>query len=313
VASITRAAGTAVAKPTDPARSGYEFSGWFDAATGGVKYAWPHALAASVTMHAQWTAIAYTVAYNKNAADATGTTASSSHVYGTPKVLALNGFARAGYAFAGWNVRMDGGGTSYADGASVHSLSSTKGATVTLYAQWTPVSYAITYNLNGGTNGANPETYTIEDAAIPLADPARAGFTFGGWHDNAEFSGAPVTGIPTGSTGDKTFYARWLADVPANISVWVNEDGDILASNTEVALSKSGADGKDDSFTATVSGVYSGIQWRLYGVPVPGNRGTAWSIDINAADFINGSYYLEVTVTKAQIPYSTSIHFTVAD
>jgi uncharacterized repeat protein (TIGR02543 family) len=79
----------------------------------------------------------------------------------------------------------------------------------TFYAKWTAVNYNIAYNLNDGTNGTNPNTYTIE-SAITMAAPTRAGYSFIGWYDNAVFSGSPVAGISAGSTGDKAFYARWL-------------------------------------------------------------------------------------------------------
>jgi uncharacterized repeat protein (TIGR02543 family) len=54
VAAISAAGGTQIAKPTDPTRSGFAFTGWFNAETGGTLYAWPHTLTANVTMHAQW-------------------------------------------------------------------------------------------------------------------------------------------------------------------------------------------------------------------------------------------------------------------
>jgi len=66
----------------------------------------------------------------------------------------------------------------------------------------TPVPYAITYELNGGTNHPdNPKTYTIESAAITLKAPTRAGHFFTGWAEGGT--------IPSGSTGAKTFTATW--------------------------------------------------------------------------------------------------------
>jgi uncharacterized repeat protein (TIGR02543 family) len=138
VAAITADKGTAVGKPADPTRTGYVFAGWFDAETGGALCSWPHTLNADITMHARWTAIAYTVAYDKNADGASGTTASSAHAYDQAAALTVNGFAWTGYVFAGWNTRADGSGAGHDDGASVTNLASVQGATVTLYAQWTP-------------------------------------------------------------------------------------------------------------------------------------------------------------------------------
>ena len=73
-----------------------------------------------------------------------------------------------------------------------------------------PVStYNIAYELNGGVNAAtNPATYR-DDTDTPLAAPVRTGYSFGGWYDNEGLNGTPIAGIPAGSSGDKTFYAKW--------------------------------------------------------------------------------------------------------
>ena len=47
---------------------------------------------------------------------------------------------------------------------------------------------------------------------VSLKDPTRPGYTFGGWFDNEDLSGEPVTMIKQGSTGDKTFYAKWIPE-----------------------------------------------------------------------------------------------------
>lgn len=45
----------------------------------------------------------------------------------------------------------------------------------------TPIKYKIEYVLNGGTNGNNPEEYTIETQEFKLENPSRVGYTFVGW------------------------------------------------------------------------------------------------------------------------------------
>ena len=83
-------------------------------------------------MFAVWKANTYTVKYNANGG--AGTTADSSHTYGTAKALTANGFTRTSYKFKNWNTKADGSGTSYKDKQSVKNLTTTDGATVTLYA-----------------------------------------------------------------------------------------------------------------------------------------------------------------------------------
>ena len=120
------------------------------------------------------------------------------------------------------NRKPDGSGTSYAPN---HEFEFT--ANTTLYAQWTPIQYTITYNLNGGTNNpANPATYTVEDE-VTLVAPTREGYIFTGWTGTGITGDDPVleVTIEQGSTGDRTYTARWalpfrtLTDSATDISV----------------------------------------------------------------------------------------------
>ena len=132
-------------------RTGYTFNGWFTAKTGGTKIATTTPVpGVNTTYYAQTKANTYTVKYDGNGATS-GSTASSSHTYNVAKALTANGFARTGYTFNGWNTKADGTGTSYANSASVINLTSTNGATVTLYAKWTANNYKILFDSNGGT------------------------------------------------------------------------------------------------------------------------------------------------------------------
>ena len=155
-------------------KTGYSFSKW-SVASGTVTTA--------TTITATFTANTYTVAYNGNGATG-GSTANSSHTYNSAKALTTNGFTRTGYTFAGWNTQANGSGTNYSDNQNVTNLSSTQGATVTLYALWTQVSHTLTVNPNGGTyaGSTSNKTYTQKyGTTVNVADPTRTGYTFGGW------------------------------------------------------------------------------------------------------------------------------------
>ena len=72
------------------------------------------------------------------------------------------------------------------------------------------ITYKITYNLNGGTNPADAKTqYTVETADYTLPTPTKKGYDFGGWFTNDAFTGGAVTKIARGSTGAKTFWAKF--------------------------------------------------------------------------------------------------------
>ena len=87
------------------------------------------------TIKANWIPNTYTVTYSGNGSTS-GSTASSSHIYGESKTLTSNGFSRTGYVFMGWNTASDGSGIAYLDETSVSNLTTTNNGTVTLYAQW---------------------------------------------------------------------------------------------------------------------------------------------------------------------------------
>ncbi len=79
-------------------------------------------------------------------------------------------------------------------------------------------TYTISYELDGGewpiALVSKPETYNITSSTINLPTPAeREGYTFGGWYDNNSFTGNLITQIPSGSYGNKTFYAKWTEDI----------------------------------------------------------------------------------------------------
>ncbi|MBO4293159.1 MAG: InlB B-repeat-containing protein [Clostridia bacterium] len=77
-----------------------------------------------------------------------------------------------------------------------------------IYAQWTPITYNITYNMNGGTNNAsNPSTYTIETPTFNLQTPTRDNFTFFGWEVNEGTSvlGSILSQTPTVTINNGTY------------------------------------------------------------------------------------------------------------
>jgi len=95
-------------------------------------------------------------------------------------------------------------GTSSVD-AEVEYLKVFKGGA---YAPGEEVFTSVIFHLNGGT-GANSGVYDA-GSAINLPTPEKTGYSFGGWYDNAEFTGSAVTEIPAGS-GAKELWAKWTA------------------------------------------------------------------------------------------------------
>ncbi len=77
----------------------------------------------------------YTVIFNKNANDATGTMDNQTIPPATSTPLTSNGFSRPGYVFLGWSTDSSATTPTYTDGQSVTNLTSA-GGSITLYAVW---------------------------------------------------------------------------------------------------------------------------------------------------------------------------------
>lgn len=191
-------------------RDGYAQTGW-SLTDGGVQaYALggTYTANASLTLYPVWAAVTYNLTYE----GLNGATNSNPATYTieTATITLANPGTRAGYAFTGWTC----GGNPITQIA----LGSTGDKTIT--ANWSAVTYNLTYEgLNGATN-SNPATYTIETPTITLADPGtRADYNFTGW----TCGGSPITQITLGSTGDKVITANWeLVGYQIN---FVDEDG----------------------------------------------------------------------------------------
>ena len=120
-------------------------------------------------------------------------------------------------------------GNSYIPGADVPA------GVTSLTAQWTPMTYTVMLETNGGTiaDGKDVISYTYgEGATLPTAnDMTREGYTFDGWYADSSFSGAPVMEISNTDIGNKEFYAKWNANIYA---VTLNPNGGTIASGKDI-------------------------------------------------------------------------------
>ena len=108
----------------------------------------------------------------------------------------------------------------WTDGTGRASFATIAGTAFTASAAYTATAtqdvYTITYMLDGGTNSAsNPASYSYGDS-FTLAEPTKAGATFGGWFKDGGFT-QPVSGVGATDTGNKTFYVRWLGEVAVTL------------------------------------------------------------------------------------------------
>ena len=160
--------------------------------------------------------ITYTLKYNGNGGS--GSMPPESHIYTNNFNLASNQFSKTGYSFNGWTNET---GMVFADMASVSGESfgvtytNTTTKTATLYANWKPNTYTVTFDPCGGS--VVPESTNVTyDAAWPiLPTPTRDGYRFVGWFTAA--SGGTEININSTYTiaANSTNYAHWVELVTA--------------------------------------------------------------------------------------------------
>jgi uncharacterized repeat protein (TIGR02543 family) len=204
--SNTVNAGGSVTAPT-PTRSGYIFLYWRDTPSGDYTYS-VNAGASftppfSITMYARWSIIQYTVTFNANG----GSVSPTSSTVNAGSSVTLPTPSRSGYTFNGWYTSSSGG--SYLGGGG---SSYTPSSSVTIYAQWTAITYTVTWNANGGSVSPSSSSGT-SGSTVSAPTPTRSGYTFLYWRDTP--SGDYTYQINAGGSwtisGNITFYARWAS------------------------------------------------------------------------------------------------------
>ena len=190
---------------TKPTRTGYTFLGWSLSSTATSASYQPGGsitLTANDTLYAVWKANTYTVSYNANGGS--GAPSNQTKTYGVTLTLSNTKPTRTGYTFSAWNTAQNGSGTSYAPGGSY-----TANAAVTLYAQWTANTYAVTFDAQGGSVTPASKSVTYGQPYGSLAVPVRAGYRFDGWFTVAT-GGTQVTAETVVTvTAAQTLYAHW--------------------------------------------------------------------------------------------------------
>jgi uncharacterized repeat protein (TIGR02543 family) len=154
----------------------------------------------------------FPVLYNSNGATSGTAPTQQFKVQGVTLELRTNSgtLERTGFTFDGWNSAANGSGTAYAEGASY-----TANAPAILFAAWTPITYAVTYDGNGATSGTTPGSQVkVQGVTLELRTNSgaltRTGFTFAGWNTAANGLGTPYTeGASYTTDAAITLFAAW--------------------------------------------------------------------------------------------------------
>ena len=202
-----------------PTRTGYTFSGWFTASTGGsqVTASTTVQLSADQTLYAQWTGDSCAVTLD--AGSGSGGTASVSATFGSPMPSPITIPTLSGKVFGGYFTE-DGTKQYYtANGASASNWDIPE-ETATLYALWANALYTVTLDQQGGTGGATTVPNVAEGTTMPagVAMPTKLGYTFGGYYTGTggtgtQYYNADGTATSATVTSAMTLYAKWTPNV----------------------------------------------------------------------------------------------------
>jgi uncharacterized repeat protein (TIGR02543 family) len=143
--------------PTEPSRSGFQFSEWNTASDGsGASFDVTTEITSNMTVYAQWTEI-LNVTFHKNGGDTDANPASATILKGSSLGSLPSEPTRTNYAFIGWNTSNDGTGT-------VVDAAYTVNADSVFYAQW-QISFPFSSASNGDYFSINGELFQKISAA----------------------------------------------------------------------------------------------------------------------------------------------------
>lgn len=116
--------------------------------------------------------------------------------------------SRTGYHFSHWNTQADGSGSTFEEDSP---LVVPYWNPITLYAQWVPDQYIVTFNAQGGTSPETSRSVAYDHAFGTLPIPTKTGYRFIGWYASAEDDSSEQILADSLYTmaHDIMLYARW--------------------------------------------------------------------------------------------------------
>ncbi|MBR5515521.1 MAG: InlB B-repeat-containing protein [Clostridia bacterium] len=213
VTSITVTYGETYADLPTPTRLGYNFDGWYTAASGGTKYANTKTVSKTEdhTLYAHWSAKSYTLTLDRDGGTKVGSYNNSYSIKQDQSIQDKIGkfptATKTGYTFDGWKLLETG--EHWEDGWGTQPY--TWGQNVTFVAQWIPNTYTVTFNKNAtdATLSVTSKTVTYNSTYGELPTPVLTDYSFDGWY-TAATGGTKIESSTTVTiTAAQTLYAHW--------------------------------------------------------------------------------------------------------
>lgn len=277
-------------------RSGYRFDGWFTDVDAGEKVNEEDMVNLGMTSNIQtlyghWTEKQYKVSYDVNGGNS-GDLEDKTVSYESQGLLPDTEVTRAGYSLNGWKVK----GTDYTvtEDAMYSSLVRSDAVSlVVLEAQWTPVTYTVTYDANGGSVSGFTFRAAYESTYGKLLTPSRNGYDFKGWMDKNNEKVTEDTIYKT--LGDSTITAKWTPKTGYKV-VYNSEGGTHVDDRTGVIWTDAGLDSPRPSKYG-----YRFAGWKCKGIAV--------TDDSTYSSFAVADNVLSITLDAQWEPVESNVSF----
>ncbi len=189
---------------------------------------------------------------------------------------------KEGFVFQGWFDSAENNANRLTDekGASLAAYNLIGESTA--YAHWTPVTYTVTFNTNGGS-AVSPLTVNHGDKLELPADPTLKGKIFTGWYSDKELTKRVDSALRV--TANVTLYANWIISNPIS-SV---EELKLIATNPDANyhLTKNiNLGGAEWTPIPEYRGILDGKGYKIYNFTISANT-TAGFITSNAGTIQN--------------------------
>ena len=174
-----------------PSKTGYIFEGWFTNAINGERINEDTVvkIISDQMLYAHWKVEVYKLIWDLSGGTAQGEYTNGNVPYGASLIAPVP--SKTGYEFTGWDKEI---------------AQTMPAENLTYTANWTPKSFTVTLNANGGIiNSGNISEYTYGVGTILPVDVMRQGYTFEGWYDGE----TRADRILETDLGDKNYIAKW--------------------------------------------------------------------------------------------------------
>ena len=269
---------------TSPKRTGYDFEGWYTAATNG-DVVTSNTLVTnndSHVLYAHWIKNTVTVTFNGD--KVTNVTPKSKEVTPGGKYSELPQLTFAGYEFKGWFTNATDGELVTAD--TTVSINNNH----TLYARWKKEELKVTVSFDGNGDGVSNianKTVTVGSEYGELSLPSREGYNFEGWYTEKIAGDKISADTIVSKESSHVLYAHWKKN-----TITVSFNGDRVESPSSIEVTTGSPYGTLP--TLTLSG-YDFEGW--YTEATGGNKVTAETTVTEKQDHILFAHWVEKAKT----------------